>query len=198
MILYISHSKRTINLKVFYEFGHLFVHFCFWFQPNWHFQSVTTSDSLMNWRNAPKTYFIWFRLIVLDNFACRSLNAKLFFTAFFCQKSKKKKKKEKRKKKTITPSSVCACAIIMVPYLTDLSRVYSVVGVGWSHNNWFYEHVSNLKVFRFVMGRATRLMLLKVCERADYDVIHAKSKLLGVGNSDECEFGKRSEINSWG
>jgi len=31
-----------------------------------------------------------------------------------------------------------------------------------------------------------------------YDVIHAKSKLLGVGNSDECEFGKRSEINSWG
>lgn len=100
MILYISHSKRTINLKVFYEFGHLFVHFCFWFQPNWHFQSVTTSDSLMNWRNAPKTYFIWFRLIVLDNFACRSLNAKLFFTAFFCQKSKKKKKKKgKRKKK---------------------------------------------------------------------------------------------------
>jgi len=27
------------------------------------------------------------------------------------------------------------------------------------------------------MGKATRLMLLKVCERGDYDVIHAKSKL---------------------
>jgi len=73
--------------------------------------------------------------------------------------------------------SACACAIIMVPYLTDLSRVYSVVGVGWSHNNWFYEYVRNLKVFQFVMGKATRLMLLKVCERGDYDVIHAKSKL---------------------